>query len=202
MLFWSSRSQSFRSRRACSTNSLPFSAPRTSYSLSASPCIYTLSRTNHNWVRNGSTLIDQKWDGTGKIVLQEHLFYGESELPSPPPPSISVIYSVVTFSLKNLIPQFTDPTSYQALFYFLVIKPAITLLISLGLIIVGLPLIILILPAPAALRAIRKIGIWQANVAIEGLYFAVRWMKTMGLISVLVLKKEKKKDGLFFFFIT
>ena len=80
----------------------------------------------------------------------------------------------MTFSLKNLIPQFTDPTSYQALFYFLVIKPAITLLISLGLIIVGLPLIILILPAPAALRAIRKIGIWQANVAIEGLYFAVR----------------------------
>ncbi|KAF8802693.1 hypothetical protein BYT27DRAFT_7196409 [Phlegmacium glaucopus] len=75
---------------------------------------------------------------------------------------------------KNTYAMFTDPTSYQALFYFLVIKPAITLLISLGVLVVGLPLIILILPAPAALRAIRKIGIWQANVAIEGLYLAVR----------------------------
>jgi len=74
---------------------------------------------------------------------------------------------------KNTYAMFTDSTSYQALFYFLVIKPAITLLISLGLVVVGLPLIILILPAPAAFRAIRKIGIWQANVAIEGLYFAV-----------------------------
>jgi hypothetical protein len=75
---------------------------------------------------------------------------------------------------KNTYAMFTDSTSYQALFYFLVIKPAITLLISLGLVVVGLPLIVLILPAPAALRAIRKIGVWQANVAIEGLYFAVR----------------------------
>ncbi|KAJ3506014.1 hypothetical protein NLJ89_g7109 [Agrocybe chaxingu] len=75
---------------------------------------------------------------------------------------------------KNAYAMFTDPTSYQALFYFLVIKPAITLLISIGIIAVGLPLIILVLPAPAVLRAIRKIGIWQANVAIEGLYFAVR----------------------------
>jgi len=48
------------------------------------------------------------------------------------------------------------------------------MLISLGLVVVGLPLIILILPAPAALRVIRKIGIWQANVAIDGLYLAVR----------------------------
>ncbi|KAF8149373.1 hypothetical protein B0H34DRAFT_667610 [Crassisporium funariophilum] len=75
---------------------------------------------------------------------------------------------------KNSYAMFTDPTSYQALFYFLVIKPAITLLISLGLIIFGLPLILLILPAPAVLRAVRKIGIWQANVAVEGLYLAVR----------------------------
>ena len=33
---------------------------------------------------------------------------------------------------------------------------------------------ILILPAPAALRAVRRLGIWQANVAVEGLYLAVR----------------------------
>lgn len=70
--------------------------------------------------------------------------------------------------------QFTDPTSYQALFYFLVIKPAITLLLSLGLIVFILPSIVLILPAPAALRIVRRLGIWQANVAVEGLYLAVR----------------------------
>jgi len=85
--------------------------------------------------------------------------------------------------------QFTDPTSYQALFYFLVVKPAITMLISLGLVVVGLPLIILILPAPAALRVIRKIGIWQANVAIDGLYLAVRWtMTNLCLQSVVYFK--------------
>ncbi|KIK05224.1 hypothetical protein K443DRAFT_368038 [Laccaria amethystina LaAM-08-1] len=75
---------------------------------------------------------------------------------------------------KNTYAMFTDPTSYQALFYFIVIKPAITLLLSLGIIIFVLPSMILILPAPAALRAVRRLGIWQANVAIEGLYLAVR----------------------------
>jgi hypothetical protein len=75
---------------------------------------------------------------------------------------------------KNTYAMFTDPTSYQALFYFLVIKPAITLLITLLLIAFGIPLLILILPAPVVLRAVRKIGVWQANVAIEGLYHAVR----------------------------
>jgi hypothetical protein len=33
---------------------------------------------------------------------------------------------------------------------------------------------VLVLPAPAVLRAVRKLGTWQAHVAIEGLYFAVR----------------------------
>ncbi|KAF9483108.1 hypothetical protein BDN70DRAFT_874157 [Pholiota conissans] len=75
---------------------------------------------------------------------------------------------------KNTYDMFRDPTSYQALFYFLVVKPAITLLISIGIVILALPAIILILPAPAALRAVRRIGKWQANVAVEGLYVAVR----------------------------
>jgi hypothetical protein len=70
--------------------------------------------------------------------------------------------------------QFTDPTSYQALFYFLVIKPSITLIFSLILLVVILPALILVLPAPAALRAVRKLGAWQANISIEGLYLAVR----------------------------
>jgi len=75
---------------------------------------------------------------------------------------------------KNTYAMFTDPTSYQALFYFLVIKPAITLLISIGIVAFGLPLFLLVLPAPAVLRAVKKVGIWQANVAVEGLYYAVR----------------------------
>ncbi|KAF8134689.1 hypothetical protein K438DRAFT_1997682 [Mycena galopus ATCC 62051] len=75
---------------------------------------------------------------------------------------------------KNTYAMFTDPTSYQALFYFLVIKPSITLLLSLGLLVVGIPAIVLVGPAPLAFRAIRNLGIWQANVAVEGLYLAVR----------------------------
>jgi hypothetical protein len=60
------------------------------------------------------------------------------------------------------------------LFYFLVIKPSITLLFSIALIGVVPASFILVVPAPAVLRAVRKLGIWQANVAVEGLYLAVR----------------------------
>lgn len=66
--------------------------------------------------------------------------------------------------------QFTDPTSYQALFYFLVIKPGITILLSLLVILVVPISLVLVVPAPAMLRLIRRLGIWQANVAVEGLY--------------------------------
>ncbi len=66
--------------------------------------------------------------------------------------------------------QFTDPTSYQALFYFLVIKPGITILLSLLLIVLVPVAFVLILPIPAMLRLVRRLGIWQANVAVEGLY--------------------------------
>lgn len=75
---------------------------------------------------------------------------------------------------KNSYAMFTDPTSYQALFYFLVIKPSITLIFSLLLLIFIVPALVLVLPAPAALRAVRRLGAWQANIAIEGLYLAVR----------------------------
>ncbi|KAJ6456483.1 hypothetical protein C8R45DRAFT_880816, partial [Mycena sanguinolenta] len=75
---------------------------------------------------------------------------------------------------KNTYAMFTDPTSYQALFYFLVIKPSITLVLSLGLLVVGVPAIVIVGPAPMAFRAIRNLGIWQANIAVEGLYLAVR----------------------------
>ncbi|KAF9050543.1 hypothetical protein BJ165DRAFT_1458594 [Panaeolus papilionaceus] len=75
---------------------------------------------------------------------------------------------------KNSYAMFTDPTSYQALFYFIVIKPAITLLITLFIIVLVIPSFVLVVPAPAMLRAVRRIGVWQAGVAIEGLYLAVR----------------------------
>jgi len=75
---------------------------------------------------------------------------------------------------KNAYSMFTDATSYQALFYFIVIKPPITLLLLLFVLIFVVPSMILVLPAPAALRAVRKLGKWQANVAVEGLYHAVR----------------------------
>lgn len=32
---------------------------------------------------------------------------------------------------------------------------------------------VLILPAPLMLRFVRRLGIWQANVAVEGLYYQV-----------------------------
>lgn len=75
---------------------------------------------------------------------------------------------------NNTVPQFTDATTYQSLFYFLVIKPGITLLLGISLIVLVPVSFVFVLPAPAMLRITRRLGIWQANVAVEGLYFAVR----------------------------
>ncbi|KAI9508032.1 hypothetical protein F5148DRAFT_33756 [Russula earlei] len=71
---------------------------------------------------------------------------------------------------RNSFSMFTDPTSYQALFYFLVIKPGITILLSLLLVVLVPVSLLLIVPAPVMLRLVRRLGIWQANVAVEGLY--------------------------------
>lgn len=46
--------------------------------------------------------------------------------------------------------------------------------LTLVLLVFVIPALVLVLPAPAALRAVRKLGVWQANIAVEGLYFAVR----------------------------
>ncbi|KAF9444488.1 phosphoribosylformylglycinamidin [Macrolepiota fuliginosa MF-IS2] len=91
---------------------------------------------------------------------------------------------------KNTYAMFTDSTSYQALFYFLVIKPAITLLLTIIIWVFAIPLIVLVLPAPAVLRAIRKLGIWQANIAIEGLYLAMLILLGSSSIS------KPKRDAL------
>ncbi|KAJ3780593.1 hypothetical protein GGU10DRAFT_369085, partial [Lentinula aff. detonsa] len=75
---------------------------------------------------------------------------------------------------KNTYSMFTDPTSFQALFYFLVIKPAITLLFITFFLTICVPLLVLVIPAPVVLRVCRRIGRWQAVVAVEGLVIGVR----------------------------
>jgi len=70
---------------------------------------------------------------------------------------------------RNSYAMFMDVVSYQNLFYFLVVKPAATLLIFVSLAVLVPPAFILIVPFPAVLRATRKIGILQANVALESL---------------------------------
>jgi hypothetical protein len=69
---------------------------------------------------------------------------------------------------------FTDSTTFQALFYFLVIKPAITLLFILFFLAICVPLLALVIPTPVVLRVCRRIGRWQAVVAVEGLIVGVR----------------------------
>ena len=54
------------------------------------------------------------------------------------------------------------------------IKPGITLLLGISLVVLVPVSFVFVLPAPAMLRVTRRLGIWQANVAVEGLYFAVR----------------------------
>jgi hypothetical protein len=75
---------------------------------------------------------------------------------------------------SQILLQFTDATSYQSLFYFLVIKPSITLVFGIMLVVLVPVSFALVLPAPAMLRVVRRLGIWQANIAVEGLYLAVR----------------------------
>ncbi|KAF7318456.1 hypothetical protein HMN09_00354800 [Mycena chlorophos] len=64
---------------------------------------------------------------------------------------------------------FTAPSTHSALLYFILVKPSLTLVISLLLLVLGVPGIVLVLPAPAVLRAVRRVGMWQAGVAVEGL---------------------------------
>lgn len=72
---------------------------------------------------------------------------------------------------KNAYALFTDATSYTPLFYFLVLKPPLTVLLSLFLVCIVPISFVLVLPAPAMLRLVRRLGVWQANVAVEGLCY-------------------------------
>ncbi|KAH7911017.1 hypothetical protein BJ138DRAFT_1007505 [Hygrophoropsis aurantiaca] len=121
----------------------------------------------------------------GELALQT-TFHGPLAYPLPysprpifrrrrlprPSDSESETYYETSF-YKNTYSMFTDSTSYQALFYFLVVKPSITLGLSIVLVAVVPVSYVLVFPAPMVLRAVRKLGIWQANVAVEGLYLAM-----------------------------
>jgi len=124
----------------------------------------------------------------GELALQTK-FHGPLAYPPPYPPSpifqrvrpagasadesgeSGVEYE--TSFYKNAYAMFADATTYQALFYFLVIKPCITLCMSIVLVVVVPVSYVLVLPAPLMLRFVRTVGIWQANVAVEGLYYQV-----------------------------
>ncbi|KAI0743666.1 hypothetical protein C8Q80DRAFT_1355507 [Daedaleopsis nitida] len=127
----------------------------------------------------------------GELALQT-TFHGPLSYPHPHPPRpiftrmrpptpaqleagvpASVLVQEASF-YRNAYAMFTDPTSYQALFYFLVIKPGITVLMFLFFLVLTPVAAATVVPLPAVLRLARRVGIWQANVAVEGLYYAAR----------------------------
>lgn len=136
-------------------------------------------------------LIGARAFARGEIYLQSKfhhpLFF---PVPNPPPPIFTrrrlptpaeleagaALRPVKERSFyKNAYALFTDSTSYMPLFYFLVLKPALTLPLSLLLVCVVPISFVLVLPAPAMLRLVRRLGVWQANIAVEGLcYQSVR----------------------------
>ena len=123
----------------------------------------------------------------GELVLQTRfhhpLFFRVPEPPLPiftrtrmPTPAEledgAALHPITEHSFyKNAYALFTDPTSYTPLFYFLVLKPALTVLIWLFLCCVVPLSIALVFPAPAMLRLVRRLGVWQANIAVEGLCY-------------------------------
>ena len=127
----------------------------------------------------------------GELALQT-TFHGPLSYPLPQPPlpiftrtraptpaqleagvPATLLVQETSF-YRNTYAMFTDPTSYQALFYFLVLKPGITVLMFLFFIVLTPIATVLVVPLPAVLRLARRVGIWQANVAVEGLYYAAR----------------------------
>ncbi|KAG9124950.1 hypothetical protein FRC07_009584 [Ceratobasidium sp. 392] len=90
-----------------------------------------------------------------------------------PGTEVDVDPTIETSFLKNsysMMPvKFMDPSSFQPLFYFLVIKASITLVVTPLVLALAPVCMILVLPAPAMLRIVRRVGAWQANLAIEAL---------------------------------
>ncbi|KAG9044992.1 hypothetical protein FS837_007218 [Tulasnella sp. UAMH 9824] len=75
--------------------------------------------------------------------------------------------------LQTTYAMFLDPASYQPIFYFIVLKGATTLFMT-PLIVALFPVsVVLVAPAPLALRLLRRIGLWQADLAMEALEWVV-----------------------------
>lgn len=120
----------------------------------------------------GEIALQSTFHGPLAYSLHDHEFPIFTRLRMPTPEEVEAglgIRNERSF-YRNSFSMFTDPTSYQALFYFLVIKPGITILLSLLVIVLVPTALVLVVPAPAMLRLVRRLGIWQANVAVEGLY--------------------------------
>ncbi|KAI0298995.1 hypothetical protein B0F90DRAFT_1810746 [Multifurca ochricompacta] len=120
----------------------------------------------------GEVALQSTFHGPLAYPLDDHVYpiFTRLRMPTPEEVEAGLRSRHERSFYRNSFSMFTDPTSYQALFYFLVIKPGITILLSV-LVIVLVPIsLLLIIPTPAMLRLVRKLGIWQANVAVEGLY--------------------------------
>ena len=101
----------------------------------------------------------------GALALQT-AFHGPLSYPVPNPPlpifgrtraptpaQLEAGASVPETSFyRNAYALFTDPTSYQALFYFLVLKPGVTVLMFLFFLVLVPVAAVLVVPFPAALR--------------------------------------------------
>lgn len=59
--------------------------------------------------------------------------------------------------------------SYLPIFYFLIVKSVIALVLFPLIIVLAAPAIVLVIPLPAVLRLVRVMGRWQAKIAVKGL---------------------------------
>ncbi|KAG8967210.1 hypothetical protein FRC03_010454 [Tulasnella sp. 419] len=106
------------------------------------------------------------------LITPAHLESATSEIgdsTSAPPPAYEGSF------LQNTYAMFLDPSSYQPLFYFLVIKATTTLLLT-PLVLAFAPVsLALVFPAPFMLRTVKRMGKWQADLAMEGLQWFVQY---------------------------
>jgi len=120
----------------------------------------------------GEVALQRTFHGPLAYPLDGHVYPIFTRLRMPTPEEVEAGFGArrERSFYRNSFSMFTDPTSYQALFYFLVIKPGITILLSLLVIVIVPVSLSLVIPVPAMLRFVRRLGTWQANVAVEGLY--------------------------------
>ncbi|QRV79592.1 transmembrane protein [Ceratobasidium sp. AG-Ba] len=86
-----------------------------------------------------------------------------------PGTEVDIDPTIETSFLKNSYSMFMDPSSFQPIFYFLVVKASITLVVTPLVLALAPVCLVLVLPAPIMLRIVRRVGAWQANLAIEAL---------------------------------